>query len=650
MCGFAGICNIENNDAEITSSMLQAMGNRIVHRGPDGQSVWKNQDHGIGLSFCRLSIIDLSDAAMQPMFDAEKSVVIVFNGEIYNHLSVRKELEKKGCRYRTSSDTETIIHAYKEWGLGCLDKLDGMFAFALYDMQKRQLLLVRDRMGVKPLYFCLHGGRLAFASEIKAFYDLPWFSKKYNDVALYHYLTFMVTPAPYTAYEGVYKLPAGHYALIDAQKNLLFREWYTPVKQLCEPEKKERTREDFCLKNIHTLVNQSVQKRMVADVPVGAFLSGGVDSSLNVALMAQYHQKIKTFTIAFSDDEKHNELAWARRVAAQYGTDHHEMIVSEKDAYDFYKTMVYHLDEPLADCVCIPFYYVAKAARDVGMKVVQVGEGADESFFGYPLYAKYTKLHTYWGKPLSFVPQSLLQVGAYFFNHMYKNQPLKQETVERLVTGKSLFWSGALAFGEVQKRGTLGQNHTPIFDPIVEKIYPGMRQEHDSYAIIEYHLNHLKTIDPDADFYKQMFYLEFKHRLPELLLMRADKMSMATSIEAREPYLDYHLVEFLYHVPGSLKFSGGQTKYLLKKIAQKYLPDDIIYRKKVGFAAPTAHWMQQGVFFPAYKDVVMQNQPETISRLLGPMPWVDEKMNKSSVHRAVQNWTLQQLFSFTSQD
>jgi asparagine synthase (glutamine-hydrolysing) len=626
------------------------MGSRISHRGPDGQGIWKNQDHGIGLSFCRLSIIDLSDAAMQPMVDAEQSVVLVFNGEIYNHLSVRKELENKGYQYRTSSDTETIIYAYKEWGLACLDKLDGMFAFALYDLRKRQLFLVRDRMGVKPLYFCLHGGRLAFASEIKAFYDLPWFSKTYNNLALYHYLTFMVTPAPYTAYEGVYKLPAGHYALLDAKKNLSFHEWYVPVKRLCDPEKRERAREDFCLKNIHELLNQSVQKRMVADVPVGAFLSGGVDSSLNVALMAQYHRKIKTFTIAFSDDEKHNELAWARRVAKQYGTDHHEMIVSEKEAYDFYKTMVYHLDEPLADCVCIPFYYVAKAAREAGMKVVQVGEGADESFFGYPLYAQYARLHKFLGQPLSSVPKSLLHYGSRFFSAMYKDQPFRKETIDRLATGKFIFWSGAVAFGEVQKKETLGQGHIPIFDPIVEKIYPGMRQEYDSYAIIEYHLKHLKELDPHADFYQQMFYLEFKHRLPELLLMRADKMSMATSIEAREPYLDYHLVEFLYHVPSSLKFFGGQTKYLLKKVAQKYLPDDIIYRKKIGFGAPTAHWMQQGLFFPPYKDAVMQNQPEAIGQLLGNMPWVGEKANKSVAHRAVQNWTIQQLFAFTSQD
>ncbi len=650
MCGFAGMCNIENKEAEIANSLLHAMGNRIVHRGPDGQAIWKNQEHGIGLSFCRLSIIDLSDVAMQPMFDAEKSVVIVFNGEIYNHLAIRKELEKKGYHYRTSSDTETIIYAYKEWGIGCLDRLDGMFAFALYDMQKRQLFLVRDRMGVKPLYFCLHGGRLAFASEIKAFYDLPWFSKKYNEMALYHYLTFMVTPAPYTAYDGVYKLPGGYYILIDAQRKLSFCEWYTPVKRLCEPEKKERTHEDFCLKNIHTILNQSVQKRMIADVPVGAFLSGGIDSSLNVALMAQYHRTIKTFTIAFSDDKKHNELAWARRVADQYGTDHHEMIVSEKEAYDFYKSMVYHLDEPLADCVCIPFYYVAKAACDAGMKVVQVGEGADESFFGYPLYAQYARLHTFLGKPLSYLPKLLLRMGAFCLSGMYSDQPLKKETIDWLAHGKSLFWSGALAFGEVQKRGMFGQNYKPVFDPIVEKIYPGLRQEYDSYAIVEYHLNRLKVLDPDADFYKQVFYLEFKHRLPELLLMRADKMSMATSIEAREPYLDYHLVEFLYHVPGSLKFFNGQTKYLLKKIAQKYLPNDIIYRKKVGFGAPTAHWMQRGIFFPAYKDSIVQDQSKSRGYFRGNIPWVEERKNKSVMHRAVQNWTLQQLYSFTHQD
>lgn len=649
MCGIAGICNLDNSHAPVMHDVLENMGLRIAHRGPDGHAVWENQEHGVGFSFRRLSIVDLSSAGMQPMLDPEQSVVIVFNGEIYNHMHLRKELEKKGYRYRSTSDTETILYAYKEWGISCLQKLDGMFAFALYDLRKRTLFLARDRMGVKPLYFCLQGGHLAFASEIKAFYDLPWFTRKFNDLALYHYLTFMVCPAPYTAYEGVYKLPAGFYACLDDRKDLSFQEWYIPVTRLSLSEKKERAGEAFCLKNIQALLEQSVQKRMMADVPVGAFLSGGLDSSLNVALMAQCNKNIKTFTIAFADDEKHNELVWARRVAEQYGTDHHEIIVTEKEAYEFYESMVYHLDEPLADCVCIPFYYVAKKAHDIGMKVVQVGEGADELLFGYPLYAQYARLHKYLERPLTYAPKKLLHTLSRYFGPWYKDQPLKQEAIERLMTGKSIFWAGALAFGEIQKNMTLGEKKGVVFDPIIEKIYPGLRQEYDSYAFVEYHVRRLQELDSSADFYQQMFYLEFKNRLPELLLMRADKMSMATSVEAREPYLDYELVEFLYHVPGALKFYEGETKYLLKKIAEKYLPNDIIYRKKIGFGAPTDRWFQDGSFFPAYRNSIAQRRPESIRTFIGQKPWVEASANKSYIHRAVQNWTLQQLFAFASQ-
>jgi len=526
-----------------------------------------------------------------------------------------------------------------------------MFAFALFDLDKQHGYLVRDRIGVKPLYFSLQGGVLSFASEIKALWPLPWIDKKVNDLAWYHYLTFMVTPAPFTIFDGIYKLPAGFYAEIDAHKRISFREWYSPLETLQLGETKEYASEAFCVQRIKDLLLESTKKRMIADVPVGAYLSGGLDSSLNVALMSQFSSKIKTFTVACSDDAETNELAWARQVSKQFGTEHHEIVISEKEAFDFYQRMVYMLDEPLADCVCIPFYYVSQLAHDSGMKVVQVGEGADELFFGYPLYAQYATLYQQIWKPsVSFIPAFARRGVEYLARPITTSRPLKAEILSNWANDRSLFWGGALAFGEGQKqplRSFLAKRPVDR-DYVVSQIYPGLRQAFDSHAIIDYHMSRLNAIAPSADIGKQMLYLELKQRLPELLLMRADKMSMAASIEAREPYLDHHLVEFMMHVPLHVRFKKNTTKYLLKRAAENFLPSSIIYRPKVGFAAPTFKWFEHGRYFPAYFDRLAQETGQfPVEAKNGVLQVIDSDMNKNSRHRAVQNWVLQQMWTFT---
>ncbi len=642
MCGFAGFYNLERNNGWVNQELLERMQQRLAHRGPDAGAIWASDEHGLGLAARRLKIIDLSDAGNQPFYHPIHNIVLCYNGEIYNYRALRVQLEVLGYQFTSTSDTEVIVHAYHAWGIACLDRFEGMFAFALFDMARKKSYLVRDRIGVKPLYFSLCKGMLSFASEIKALWELPWLERKINNLAWYHYLTFMVAPAPWTIFEGVYKLPAGFYLAIDEQRRVSFHEWYNPIKLLSASEKKEYAAESYCLQRIKQMLLDSVAKRMVADVPVAAYLSGGLDSSLIVALMSRVSSKISTFTVACAGGD-YDERSWARRVAALYGTDHHEIVVTEQDAFGYYEQMVQALDEPLADCVCIPFYYVSRLAHEHGLKVAQVGEGADELFFGYSSYMRYVNLMQRWYRALPFFPKTLRWGVARSVNQLMPGRPLRVEFADNWYRGRMPFWGGALAFGEQQKREVQKFFiHQNVHDSVVEQIYPGMQQGFDSYAIVDYHRLRLLQMDPEADIGKQMLYLELKQRLPELLLMRADKMSMATSIEAREPFLDHHLVEFMLNVPWDMRCRKGQTKYLLKKVAEEFLPHEIVYRPKIGFAAPTYRWIEQGNYFKTYFQQLERSTAQERS-LFGAITTHD---NKNVMHRAVQNWTLQQMWSF----
>jgi len=452
--------------------------------------------------------------------------------------------------------------------------------------------------------------------------------KEFNEKAFYDYLTFMVVPAPDTIFDQVQKLSAGFYLKIDKNKQSTLCEWYTPIKILSFGEKKQFEDENFCLESIEYLLKESTKKRMMSDVPFGAFLSGGVDSSLNVALMSEYVSKVKTFTVAFSDSPESNELKWARLVSKKFGTQHHEIIISEKEAFEFYKKMVYQLDEPLADCVCIPFYYVAKLAKECGVTVAQVGEGADELFFGYSTYASYKNFYDrYWKYSQKILPnflkKSLYKTAGKFFpknaNHL--------EVLKNWAYDRNLFWGGAIAFNEHQKEALFRD------------------KKFDSFDLVNKHLLKLKTLDPQADFLKQITYLELKQRLPELLLMRADKMSMAVGVEARVPFLDHKLVEFMLNVPAKLKFKNKQTKYLLKKISEKYLPKEIVYRKKIGFAAPTVRWFKRGKYFPAYFNKLSEKNRDKFDIFSPAVKNIEKSYKNSEASFAVQKWVLQNFFA-----
>lgn len=601
MCGIAGFLGLSQT-APLDADLFKRVHSSLHHRGPDSKGIFIDERHNYAALFARLAIIDLSDNANQPMVDQDDDLVIVFNGEIYNYQIIRKELEALGATFLTNSDTEAILWAFKKWGVDCLKRLEGMFAFALFSQKTGDMWLVRDRFGIKPLYFTFKNGILAFASEIKTLLELPWVDKKISPWAAYHYFTYMVAPAPATIFEGIYKLPNSMYMHVRPNKTIEYVRWYTPFKELSESEKKEINNEQYCIEKIRFLLENSVKKHMVSDVPVGAFLSGGIDSSLIVALMARHNSKLKTFTVAFSDGPEFNELIPARAVAQRFGTEHHEILISENDAASFYPSMVKELDEPLADCVCVPFNYVAEAARKSGLKVVQVGEGADELFFGYPLYLDYLATHRYFKKGfLATVPRSLKRLA---YNAVATFLPRKfsyQELFYGWAQNRSLFWSGAIAFPECSKEELLMAFVHPATnrydDPVIEAMMPGLTTSYDSYSLVDYHLKNLASQLPSADFGQQMLYLEYAQRLPELLLMRADKMSMANSLEGRVPFLDHELFEFMAAVPTHLKVKNGVTKYLLKEASRGIIPDEIIYRKKVGFAAPTSRWFSHDGYF-----------------------------------------------------
>ncbi len=555
MCGFAGYISCSTQFVA-DQNVLEAMHKSIEHRGPDGHGMWVSEKHKVALVYRRLSIIDLSSAGSQPMFDEQKTVVICFNGEIYNYKKLRAELEVCGHRFYSQTDTEVFLYAFKEWGIACLERFEGMFAAAIGDLVKDEWYLVRDRIGVKPLYFSLDGGYLNFASEIKALWHLPWCKRTLNHQALYHYLTFLVTPAPYTLYKGVYKLPASMYMKLDKNKEFTFHTWYDFLQPAITYAPEQINDEQFCVDTIRILLGQAVSKRMISDVPFGVFLSGGIDSSLITALMARETDKVKTFNVSFSDGPEFSEVAWARKVSKLFNTEHHEITISEKEAFQFFEKMVHHQDEPIADSVCIPLYYVSKLLRDSGVTVVQVGEGSDELYCGYQSYVRFMHFNKVGNFLQDIVPFPVRQWGAWAAGKIFPTKHNFLAVVDRWVDDQHLFWSGATGFSESMRHTIMSAGRDTSYDPILEKIYPGFGQMYDSYSIVDYHLQKLYLKKPQVDFLQSMLYLEFKQRLPELLLMRVDKMTMATSVEGRVPFLDHAHVEFAFQVPTALKYKA----------------------------------------------------------------------------------------------
>lgn len=580
----------------------------MAHRGPDGSGVWISHKTPVGFAHRRLSIIDLSDDAAQPLSNEDGTVWVTYNGEIYNHLALRQDLTKTGHRFKTDHcDTEVLVHGYEQWGIrGLLDRLHGMFGFAIWDEKIRKLFLVRDRIGIKPVYFTKRAGTFLFASEIKALFADPTATPEVAPAALYHYLTYLTTPAPMTMFDGVYKLPAGLFLEIDLAGKMVAKRYWdaVPGKGIDQDQMRnltDRARQDFFVAGVRQRLNAAVEKRMMSDVPYGAFLSGGIDSSVNVALMSRFtEQPINTFTVGFEDHPHLNEIEPARRVAKLFNTNHHEVLINERDMMDYLGNLVHQQDEPLADWVCIPLFFVSKLAHDAGIKVIQVGEGADEQFCGYNGYMKYLTLHRRYYAPFQkFLPKSVQRAIsglAGLVANYWPSTEIYADAIHRAAQGREAFWSGAIGFWESQKGPLLPGYGSQIprgADELIEMgLLPARYLKADSYEVAASFLEPFDQAFAGRDQLTRMIHNEFRLRLPELLMMRVDKITMANSLEARVPFLDHHLVEFTMDIPMAMKIKSGETKHLLKKAVAGIIPEDIIHRKKMGFSAPMADWLR----------------------------------------------------------
>ena len=584
MCGICGVWEYGASGGRVEASLVERMRDRMTHRGPDdaGQMVFDEGRGGFG--FRRLSIIDLSEAGHQPMRGCTPQVWVVFNGEIYNHARLREQLEQRGHLYSSRTDTETILHLYEERGLDFFHDIEGDFAIALWDAAREQLILVRDRIGVKPLYYYQRDGRFIFASEIKAILEHPQVVAEVDEESLYHYLTFLTTPAPRTLFRDIHKIPAGHMLVLGRDGHARMEQYWDALPP-AEPD--AHLSEADHQTEILRLLRASITRRMMSDVPFGVFLSGGVDSSANVALMAeQMSRPVETFTVGFRDHEYLNELDQARRIARTFGTNHHEVLIGFEELKDFLPRLVFHQDEPIADPVCVPLYYVAELARTSGTIVVQVGEGADEIFSGYDNYVRHLRIYEKFWRHALHAPRVARRTISAAARPLLEATGRKRaliELIRRLGASEPLFWGGAIVYDETFKPRVLSAQMRERFT------------ERSSLEAIEPYLKKIERERPHSDFLSRMTYLELKLRLPELLLMRVDKITMATSVEARVPFLDHHLVEYALSLPRALKVEGTSGKQILKRALEEVLPHDLLYSRKRGFGAPIREWFRNGL-------------------------------------------------------
>lgn len=577
MCGIVGIFAFESSIERVSRELIVRMRDAMAHRGPDGAGVWISGDQKLGLGHRRLSIVDLSAAADQPMSTADGRLRIVFNGEIYNHAEIRAELDQVAPQgWQTDhSDTEVILRAFEQWGIDCLHRLRGMFVFALWDQNERKLWLVRDRIGIKPLYFAQTGGRIAFASEIKALLMDPRQKRAVNEEMLFHYLSFLTTPSPGTLFAGIAKLPPGTYLEVNCTGKVRQHKYWDPLDH---HQSLEGRSEADIAEGLLAELRTAVKYRKVSDVPVGVFLSGGIDSSTNAALFSEDEpEPVKTFSIGYEGEHQtyQNELHHARRMADFVGSDHHERILSQDDLLNFLPHMIELQDEPIADPVCVPVYYVSELARQHGVVVCHVGEGSDELFWGYPSWKRSLRLQQLDDLPF---PRWSKKLGLAALQVAGKGDSKAYEWLRRGAEGLPIFWSGAEAFSQAHKQTVLSERLTRQFSGL------------SSWDVIKPYYDDFRSKAFEKSTLNWMSYADLRLRLPELLLMRVDKMSMGVSLEARVPFLDHRFVEYAMSIPTEIKTRNGELKSILKLAVRGVIPDDIIGRPKQGFGVPIYEW------------------------------------------------------------
>jgi len=565
MCGIAGFVNFD--EQRKAREILDRMCRVITHRGPDDQGMMIEGPVAIGMR--RLSIIDLS-GGHQPMCGCDPAITIVFNGEIYNYRELQRELEERGHRFQTNSDTETIVHAYEEYGKGCVERLRGMFAFAIWNANNRELFIARDRAGKKPLYYTITPrGTLVFGSELKSLREHPEFLQQTNVEALDAYLTFGYVPDPLTIFRDVHKLPPGNYLTFKNGCLQVKQYWDFPYEQ---PQSKPFQNEEDCLEELRTLLDEAVRMRLVADVPLGAFLSGGIDSSTVVGLMARHSDRpVKTFSIGFHEDS-YDELKYARLTAKKFGTEHHEFVVTP-DICEVVDELAWHFDEPFADSSAIPTYMVSKLARE-HVKVILSGDGGDELFAGYTRYATDQKRNGFARLPRA-MREGFMQPlgrnlphGAWGRNYLHN---VALGSLDRYIEDISTFTrlNKPSLYTNDFRQLLNGSDTAACFREIAARSRSDCR------------------LDP-------LLYLDSKTYLPGDILTKVDRMSMAVSLEARVPLLDHKLIEFVCtRIPATMKLKGLETKHIFKRAVADLVPSEILNRTKQGFGVPIKEWINQ---------------------------------------------------------
>lgn len=571
MCGITGKLHFNPSHA-VDGPLIHRMNTLLTHRGPDSDGVWT--DGAIGLGQRRLAIVDLSPTGYQPMCNEDGTIWITFNGEIYNHPEWMPKLEARGHRYRGRSDTETILHLYEEYGRDCVKHLRGMFAFALWDSKRRCLLLARDRFGQKPLLYAKtsEGSGLTFASELKAILQDATISDEIDYTALHHYLTYGYVPTPQTIFRHIRKLPPASTLLWQDGQLSIERYWtlsYAPKLNISEEEAAEE---------VEAKLREATRIRLMSDVPLGAFLSGGVDSSAIVALMAEaMSEPVKTFTIGF-DDQSFNETPFARQVAEQYSTDHHEFTVTP-DVFAVLPELVWAYGEPFADPSALPTYYVAKITRQ-HVTVALNGDGGDEAFAGYERYVA-NELSGHYQRLPSFLREGIIAPIA----RMLPEPTERKSLVRRLKN----FILAQSASPERRYARWLTLMDNQIKQKLYTKEFSARMAEIDSLTLLEQAhaaANSAKLLD-------RGLFSDIHTYLPDDLLVKVDIATMIHSLEGRSPFLDHHLAEFAARLPVSYKLRGRNGKYILKKAMAKHLPQSILGRDKRGFAVPIGRWFRK---------------------------------------------------------
>lgn len=581
MCGIVGKLNF--NGEQVSPREIQLMADTIVYRGPDDAGTYCAD--GVGLGQRRLAIIDLRHESTAPLSNEDGTVWIIFNGEIYNFQELRQRLQQQGHVFRTGSDTEVIIHLYEQHGIECLQYLRGMFAFAIWDSAKRCLFAARDRLGKKPFFYTQNASRLLFGSEIKAIMADPSVEAQPNFEAIDQYLTCQYVPAPLTAFAGIHKLPAGHYLLCTGAKQLRVTPYWFPAQvpktTLTQTEATQR---------LLDLLKEAVRYRMIADVPIGAFLSGGVDSGAVVALMAMHSSTpVKTFSIGFHE-ERYNELPFAKLLAERYGTEHHEFLVTPS-ALDILPGLIRHYNEPFADSSAIPTYYVAQATRR-HVTVALSGDGGDENFAGYEHYAMMQRLAAF-----DRIPLSLRRGGSRALRRALAWMP---EHPSAMKLDKALAMIGS-DLGERYHHymGILKeQEKERLYTPQMRERIRASSAGTDGWDIPWAHTN---------DQLDWMMAHDQSHYLPDCLMVKTDIASMANSLEVRCPLLDHELVEFAWSLPSAWKTDGTTRKLILKQAVRDLLPREIFNKPKTGFAVPLAAWFRTDLR-PLLRDTLLSDQ------------------------------------------